>query len=374
MYHSSAIETLTKVVPSVSTPPAQCTTDAVDTFDQLPIIDISGLYSADFAVRQQVADALSLAARKVGFFYITGHSVSILMRQALIEQTQQFFALPLSDKMRNYIGNHSYSHRGYVPEGEEVFANGKHDRKEAFDLGFDLPANDPDVLAETPMHGVNVWPEQEGFAMTVSSYYQAVFALGQKLLQGFALALGLDEHAFDTYVKKPTTQLRLIHYPFDANATDSPGIGAHTDYECFTILLPTAPGLEVMNGHGEWIDAPPLKDAFIVNIGDLMEMWSGGAFVATAHRVRKVSQERYSFPLFFGCDYHTRIAPLPAFATPEALQKYPALNAGEHLFAQTAQSFSYLKSRLADGTLKLGEQARPLYSFGRPETTSVNQS
>ncbi|WP_410210747.1 isopenicillin N synthase family dioxygenase [Aquirhabdus sp.] len=359
MYHAPATHSQTTVTPA---PPTS------HHFDQLPIIDISGLYSPDLSVRLHTAEALGKAAREVGFFYIKGHAVSKLMRSHLIEQTRDFFDLPLTEKMRYYIGNSgNLAHRGYVPEGEEVFATGKHDRKEAFDLGFEHSVDDPDVIAGTPMHGLNIWPEQEGFEAAIRTYYQAVFALGQTLLHGFALALGLAEEAFNGFIQNPTSQLRLIHYPFDASASDSPGIGAHTDYECFTILLPTAPGLEVVNGEGKWIDAPPMEDAFIVNIGDLMEIWSGGTFVATAHRVRKVSTERYSFPLFFGCDYHTHVEPLPAFATAETIQKYPALNAGEHLFAQTAQSFGYLKVRLNNGSLKLGHQARPLNSFGPSE-------
>lgn len=150
--------------------------------------------------------------------------------------------------------------------------------------------------------------------------------------------------------------MRLVHYPYDSGAVDQPGIGVHTDYECFTILLPTAPGLEVMNGQGEWIDAPPIDDAFVVNIGDMMEAWAGGTYIATSHRVRQVQEDRYSFPLFFACDYGTVVAPLPPFATPEAVAKYPPLIAGDHLFAQTARTFSYLKRRIESGELVLAGQ------------------
>ncbi len=84
----------------------------------------------------------------------------------------------------------------------------------------------------------------------VQAYYAAVFALGRKLFGGFALALGLEENTFDALVTRPPSKLRLIHYPFDDAAQDAPGIGAHTDYECFTILLADKPGLEVMNDQG----------------------------------------------------------------------------------------------------------------------------
>ncbi|MFM0337090.1 isopenicillin N synthase family dioxygenase [Paraburkholderia fungorum] len=333
-------------------------------FERLPIVDISGLYSDDPDQRLATARALDRAARDAGFFYVTGHQVSREQQTALVEQAKQFFAAPEDWKMRYYIGQSS-AHRGYVPEGEEVFAGGKRDRKEAFDTGRELPADDPDVQAGTPMLGANQWPEQAGFREAIGAYYQATFDLGRTLFRGFSLALGLPEAHFDTYLHKPPSQLRLIHYPLDPSAEDRPGIGAHTDYECFTILLPTAPGLEVMNGEGDWIDAPPIDNAFVVNIGDMLEVWTGGTYVATSHRVRKVRQERYSFPLFFACDYHTEVAPLPQFATPEAVAKYPPVSAGDHLFAQTAQSFSYLKARLERGELVLPDGSKALASFGQ---------
>jgi len=333
-------------------------------FGVLPIVDVGGLYSEDEGERLATARSLDRAARDAGFFYVTNHRVGRALQTALVEHAQRFFAAPHAWKMRYYIGQSS-AHRGYVPEGEEVFAGGKRDRKEAFDTGRDLPLDDPDVKSGTPMLGPNVWPDQAGFREAISGYYDAAFDLGRRIFRGFAFALGLPQTHFDAYLHKPPSQLRLVHYPFDASAEDAPGIGAHTDYECFTILLPTAPGLEVMNGDGRWIDAPPIEDAFIVNIGDMLEVWTGGTYVATSHRVRKVTQERYSFPLFFACDYHTVVAPLPQFATSDVRAKYPPLAAGDHLFAQTAQSFTYLKQRVERGELTLPDGSMKLSSFGQ---------
>jgi isopenicillin N synthase-like dioxygenase len=333
-------------------------------FQRLPVIDISGMYSDQLSDRKKTAAQLGSAARQSGFFYITGHQINHTLRKTLIAQAHDFFALTLHEKMRYYIG-HSAAHRGYVPEGEEVYNINVIDKKEAFDTGLELPLNDAEVMAHTPMHGPNVWPDLPDFREHVSAYYAAAMALGRTLFHGFALALDLPEHYFDAFIKKPTSQLRLIHYPYDATSADGQGIGAHTDYECFTILLPTAPGLEVMNANGDWIDAPPIEDAFIVNIGDMLEIWTGGTFVATTHRVRKVNQARYSFPLFIGCDYHTKVAPLSPFDTETACRQYPPINAGAHLFAQTAQTFSYLMQQLATGKLLLPEDAKPVASFGQ---------
>ncbi|MEZ0359472.1 isopenicillin N synthase family dioxygenase [Mycobacterium sp. SA01] len=332
-------------------------------FQSVPVIDISGLRSADAADRERVAAELGAAARDVGFFYISGTPVSDELFDRLLEATKQFFALPVTEKMKSYIGL-SNCHRGYVPVGEEGFYGDKPDVKEAFDTALDLPADDPDHLAGNPMLGPNVWPDLPGFAETVTEYYQAVLSVGQDLLAAFAIALGEDPDTFTRHATKTPSQLRLIYYPHNPDAEDAQGIGAHTDYECFTLLKPTAPGLEVLNGAGEWIDVPPIPGTFVVNVGDMLELWTNGAFVATSHRVRKVKQERYSFPLFFNVDYHTVVQPLPQFVTADD-ESRPALVAGEHLFAQTAQTFAYLRSRLDSGDLVLPDGSLATGTFGQ---------
>lgn len=332
-------------------------------FQSLPEVDVSDLYSDDLERRRAAAARLVAASREAGFFYLTGHRVTPALIEALLAQAASFFAQPSDAKLEHYIGK-SPNHRGYVPPGEEVFYGGARDQKEAFDLCFEAPSGDGS-RRPNPFSGANVWPPLPGFREAVAEYYAAVFALGRKLLQGFALGLGLPEAFFDRFVTAPPSQLRMLHYPPNPSAEVTVGIGARTDYECFTILLPTAPGLEVMNGAGAWIDAPPRAGAFVVNIGDTLEMWTNGELTATSHRVRKVNEERYSFPLFFACDYEVEVAPLPQFVSAERPAQYPAVKAGEHLFAQTVQSFTYFKERLARGDVQLPGSARPLSSFGQ---------
>jgi isopenicillin N synthase-like dioxygenase len=336
----------------------------------VPIIDISGLRSDRRDERERVAHEIGAAAREVGFFYISGSGVGDALFERMLTVTKEFFALPLEEKMRSYIGL-SQCHRGYVPVGEEGVDTDKPDLKEAFDTALDLPADDPDHLAGNPMLGPNTWPDLPGFAEAVTVYYQAVLDVGQQLLWAFAVALGEDPEVFSRHATKTPSQLRLMHYPFNPDAQDGQGIGAHTDYECFTLLKPTAPGLEVLNGAGEWIDVPPVDGAFVVNIGDLLELWTNGTFVATSHRVRRVSEERYSFPLFFNVDYHTEVKPLPRFVTAEAARR-PPLRAGEHLFAQTAQTFTYLRRRIQAGELVLPDGSLTTGQFGQQAVYGVD--
>ncbi len=333
-------------------------------FTSLPVVNVSGLHSSDPTRRLDTARELGRAAREAGFLYITGHGVPSELIAGLLARTREFFAQPLERKMLHYIGRSS-NHSGYVPEGEEQFGSGIIDHKEAYDLGFDYLATE----GRRPMLGPNQWADVPGFQQDIKAYYDAALSLGNRLFRGFALALGLDEDAFSRRVTTPPSQLRLIHYPYNPEASDRPGIGAHTDYECFTILLPTAPGLEVLNGAGEWIDVPLLEGAFVINIGDMMEVLSNGAFVATSHRVRKVAEERYSFPLFCACDYDTLIEPVPALVNETSPARYEPIRCGDHLYAQTIQTFAYLKRRMEAGELLLPEGARGLSSFGHKAET-----
>jgi isopenicillin N synthase-like dioxygenase len=332
-------------------------------FTTVPIIDISGLRAQDPAERERVASELGRAAAEVGFFYISGAGVDDAVFERMLAATKEFFALPVDEKMRYYIGL-SKCHRGYVPAGEEGLATGTPEMKEAFDTALDLPADDPDYLVGNPMLGPNTWPDLPGFAEAVTAYYQAVLDVGHRLLWAFAVALGEDPDTFSKHATKTPSQLRLIHYPYNPDAVDGEGIGAHTDYECFTLLKPTAPGLEVLNGAGEWIDVPPVPGTFVVNIGDMLELWTNGAYVATSHRVRKVKEERYSFPLFFNVDYHTEVKPLPQFVSRDDKPR-PTVRAGEHLFAQTAQTFAYLRNRVEAGELVLPDGSLPTGQFGQ---------
>lgn len=336
-------------------------------FSSLPVINVRGLFSSTLADRQAVADAIGEAARTVGFFYITGHGIAARDIAALRATAADFYAKDLDWKMRHYIGL-GRGHKGFVPEGEEVYSAGKPDHKEAYDIGFEAADDHPMVLAGLPLIGGNKWPELPGFKRAVQAYYAAVFDLGLHLLRAFALALGQDEQAFDAYVTCPPSKLRLIHYPVDDSAEDTPGIGAHTDYECFTLLLADQPGLEVLNSQGQWIDAPPLtldgEEAYVINVGDMLEVMTAGAFVATSHRVRKVRHERYSFPLFFACDYGTRIRPLPQFAPADAAPLYEELSIGEHMWGMALQTYRYLGEKLRAGALQLPDGARLPSSFG----------
>ena len=327
----------------------------------LPLVDISDLTSSDFQARLAVAAQLDKASREVGFLYIKGSQLSDVPFNDLIAVAKSYFDQDDDKKMADYIGK-SLNHSGYVPVGEEQFGTGTFDLKEAYDINYDYTGP-----AQRPLLGPNLWPQDDEFKIVVKGYYEKLRTIGNQIFGAFALALGLEEDFFKPHIQNAPSQLRLIHYPFNPNATETAGIGSHTDYECFTLLYPTAEGLQVVDKDGQWVDIPLIENTMVMNIGDMLEVMSNGRYLATKHRVKKVKEERYSFPLFFACDYDYIVEPILVDGEPN----YNPISGGEHLFAQTAQTFSYLKKRIAAGELTLSN-ARSLDSFGPKQSGDLN--
>lgn len=339
----------------------------------LPVIDLSGLATGDPADKAAVAQALGDAARTSGFFYITNHGVSADLIADMFAASKTFHEKPRSYKMKYWSGFTTH-HRGYVPLEENGADFPKRiNFNEAWDMSYEAPADHPDYLADWRMTGPNIWPDIPGWKDTVSTYYDAIFALGLRLLDALALELGVDPSELTKDITNPTSQLRMLRYIENdlKPSKDVVGIDAHSDFECFTILLQGAAGLQVMNADDVWIEAPPIPGCFIVNIGDIFETWSGGQFKSTQHRVNNIGHERYSFPLFFGLDYHAVVEPLEKFRTPETIAKYPPLKAGEHLMRMSVHAFRYMADARAKGDLVLDYEVPEENPFKRVAKTAA---
>lgn len=149
----------------------------------------------------------------------------------------------------------------------------------------------------------------------------------------FALALHLPENAFDEFIKRPEAGMRVLHYPHqEAPEDDQDGIGAHTDFECFTtVTQDMSGGLEVLSKSGDWIQAKPIKGAFVINIADCFMRQTNDFFVSTVHRVHnKSGAERYSAPFFFGFDRKSMIEAVPTCVSESNPMKYPPMRAGDY--------------------------------------------
>lgn len=318
-------------------------------FDAIPVIDFTAMQGDDAEARRRVADELCDACVNVGFFYVKNHGVPQSVIDETFTQAKAFFSRSLEEKMAIHISK-SPHHRGYVPLLEEnTDPTAKGDLHEALDFALDVPADDPDVLAGKTMYGPNVWPEaMPEFREAMDRYYWELFQLGSKIFRAFAIALDLPEDFFADKITKPLAQLRILRYPPQIGPIDEKqiGTGAHSDYECFTILAQDqVGGLQVLNSAGEWISAVPIPETFVVNVGDLMARWTNGVFTSTVHRaINTAGRERFSIPYFFGPNYDTVIETLASCISPENPARFPTVTTGEYILGRFDETFAYRKS------------------------------
>ncbi|QEH34481.1 2-oxoglutarate-dependent ethylene/succinate-forming enzyme [Aquisphaera giovannonii] len=279
-------------------------------FSRVPVVDVAGLVG-DRAAREAVARQLDAACRESGFFYVVGHGVDEALQNRLRERSREFFSLETEEKMRVRMALGGRAWRGYFRVGDEL-TSGKPDQKEGLYFGQELPPDDPRVVAGTPLHGPNLFPERpEGLREAVLDYMAALTGLGHRLMAGLALGLGLDEAYFEDHgTREPLTLFRIFNYPPPADPSLW-GVGEHTDYGLLTILLQDdAGGLEVKS-RSSWIPAPPLPGSYVCNIGDMLDRMTGGVYRSTPHRVRNPApRDRMSFPFFFDPNFSAPVRPI----------------------------------------------------------------
>jgi isopenicillin N synthase-like dioxygenase len=300
----------------------------------IPIIDVSGLRSPHLREREAVAQAMGAAARDIGFLYVIHHGVPVPLLHAAFEAAHALFDLPAAAKQALDI-RRSPHNRGYAGVGtEQLDEAAPADRKEAFNIGFDLAADDPELLAGVPFRGKNVWPELPGWRETMLAYFDACLDLGRVLHRGFCLDLGIEENFFEPLIDRPMATLRMLRYPVpDASAPrEALGAGTHTDYGNITLLATDGvPGLEVRRRDGAWIAAPSVPGALVVNIGDLLMRWTNDTYVSTPHRVRQPERQRHSLAFFLDPNPDAMVEVLAACLKPGEAPRYAPISGAAYL-------------------------------------------
>jgi isopenicillin N synthase-like dioxygenase len=272
----------------------------------LPVIDVSsGVAGA--------ASAIDAACRDMGFFFVVGHDVPLELQARLDSLAREFFALDDAEKAKIDMKLGGRAWRGWFPVGGEL-TSGQPDMKEGLYFGQELPPS------QVPLHGPNLFPDRPaGLRDAVLDYIDAVTRLGHLLLRGISLGLGLDEDWFArNLTADPLVLFRIFHYPALANGDERWSVGEHTDYGLITILYQDdAGGLSVRSPNG-WIDVPFIANAFVVNLGDMLERMTGGRYKSTPHRVHNTTRDRLSFPLFVDPAWDADVLPVPGLGAPSA--------------------------------------------------------
>ncbi len=313
--------------------------------DGIPVIDLGPSLAGTPEGERHVAAEIGRACREQGFFYVANHGVPEAKLHAIYAAAAEFFALPEAEKMR-VAHSHSKHNRGYVPiEGERLDPARPGDAKEAFNIGRELPPDDPGILAGKPFYGPNLWPDLPGFRTALLKYYDAVRALGERLHRSFAIDLGLPPEYFEPLVGDPIATLRVLHYPPHPGVFDGGqyGAGPHTDYGAVTVLAQDdAGGLEVQRRDGAWVSAPPIPGTFVCNIGDCMMRWTNDIYVSTPHRVvNRSGRERYSIAFFLDTTADAFVECLPGCAGPGKPPKYQPISGADFLQWRLQQTYEY---------------------------------
>ena len=314
----------------------------------LPILDLSQLDAGADAAARFRAD-LRAATRDVGFFYLTGTGIPTDLEQRLHRAARDFFALDDDDKLA--IENVKSPHfRGYTRIGGER-TKGAVDWREQIDIGPERDAVEGGP-AFNRLIGPNLWPQaQPELRAVVAEWHAALSGIARKLLRAWALALGAEESYFDDHFGEPSTLIKIVRYPGTTDPEPQQGVGAHKDSGVLTLLWvePGRGGLQVERD-GEWVDAPPVDGAFVVNIGELLEYATNGYLKATNHRVvsPRAPHDRLSIPFFFN----------PALDTKLPLIELPA-DLAVHARGVTEDPANPIHSLYGENALKSRLRAHP---------------
>lgn len=349
---------------ALTNPPPGISADSLPT---VPLIDIGPSFDGNLSSRKAVAAQIRQACVTTGFFQIANHGVLEQARAGVLEQAARFFSELSEDQKQALHIRNSPLLRGYEPY-DATYVNtddqdgAQKETKEGFNWGYEggldptggdgkyveLDGSSPQTTGSG-----NLWPSPKdlpGFYEKIADYYGQVLQLARHLFRLFALSLDLEEDYFDASTTHPGGIARLLYYPGQPalekessnsawEAASKLGLGAHTDYECFTILLSSSnPGLEILFPPSPatgnlpiWRPCPVVPGSFTINVADFFQRWTNGLYKSTIHRVvsKPGTGERYSVPFFFSINYDSDVLPLPERCVGES--RFLPLKAGEYV-------------------------------------------
>ncbi|MED6209521.1 hypothetical protein PIB30_055459 [Stylosanthes scabra] len=299
----------------------------------IPLIDLSPIsYHEDVETNSEtdpasigeLAKQVGSACRNWGFFQVINHGVPLDRRQRIEAVAREFFAQSLEEKRK--VRRDEVKIMGYY---DKEHTKNVRDWKEVFDFGVEDPtlvAASPDPDDDRVAYWNNQWPEYPPmFRETCEEYTRDVVKLVMKLMELIALSLGLPAKRFHEYFKDQTSTIRLNYYPPCPSPDLALGVGRHRDNGVLTVLAQDEiGGLQVKRRtDGEWIGVKPTPDAFIINVGDIMQVWTNEAYRSAEHRVVVNSvKERLSIPFFLNPAHYTEVKPVEDLIDEEHPPKY----------------------------------------------------
>jgi len=296
----------------------------------IPLIDLEDYFcnESEHALGL-VAKQLKAACEEVGFFSIVGHQVAPSQMERTFDLVRKFHALSIDEKRAIQMDRPDWpvAGVGYLPvNNRKLPARDKGNLNEAFIIKCDHALRMED----------NQWPDASllpEFRETMQQYAESLTSLGKSLLPIFATALEMPSNFFDEAFESPLFRLRMTHYPPVAGSSDDEfGIAPHVDTTFCTILAQDQPGLTIFSQRRQqWIKAPLLEHAFIVNSGELLRQWTNDRFISVKHFANNNTGEtsRFSIPFFLNANSNYRMTCIPSCCGPDNPAKYPPISYSE---------------------------------------------
>uniref|UniRef100_A0A0D6QSZ2 Fe2OG dioxygenase domain-containing protein n=1 Tax=Araucaria cunninghamii TaxID=56994 RepID=A0A0D6QSZ2_ARACU len=312
---------------------------------RIPVIDLSPLnsISPEEINVEPLINQIEKACREWGFFQVINHDVSLELIRWLQSEAAKFFSLPLQEKLK--VRRDMNNPFGYY---DSELTKNVRDWKEVFDfacrgtihLPRDFEGESHDTRSLT-----NQWPENPPHLREAcEKYAEAVEKLSFRLLGLISRSLGLPGDYFDSKFEEHTSRLRLNHYSRCPVPHLALGVGRHKDAGALTVLLQDdVEGLQVKKKDGEWLTVKPVPGAFIINVGDCIQVWSNDKYESVEHRVVvNDKEERFSVPFFFTPSHHVMMAPAPELLNEDNPPKYKEFNWGKFYKRRTEGNFKNL--------------------------------
>ncbi|RDW87310.1 hypothetical protein BP5796_03004 [Coleophoma crateriformis] len=316
---------------------------------EIPVIDISGIFSASLEERQAVATEIHKAATTIGFFYMKNHGIPTSTITAASEIARKFFKQPAEEKEPLNV-KYVKDFNGWKPPATQRISETESiDVRENFSIRYSPRYDDTvDKNAVIPEEVKKFLPAPENelpwekitqletFKDDTLAHWKACLNLARKLQRAFALSLSLPEDYFDGKTKYPDATLALNYYPTiptNDNDEENVSIGSHTDFQFFTILWQdVVGGLQVLSPAGEWINATPIEGTLVVNIADYLSRITNDRYLSTVHRAKNTSgRERMSMAFFWGFGLNEKCAVLPSCVDEAHPAKYEDITCVEWL-------------------------------------------
>ncbi len=281
-----------------------------------------------------------------GAFVLVDHDILAETMEKVLQLGHEFFDMPLATKNKYNLQDFGAKWRGYMPLGGEKSSKGKiTDAKEGLYMGDEHPADHANVINGAPTFGTNVFPDEEIPEMkrVFLMYHDQMRALGDQMMKILAIGLGLDEGYIQDNItqhepvilprmfryEKQREQRPLFHQRASvgtgtgtgASRSDAAsdeeiqwGIGRHSDYGLWTMVLTDSPGLEFQHPHtGSWHKVPFVKHGIIMNVGDVLDRLTSGRYISAYHRACNLSTTSYrlTLPFFYDPSWTAKMQRFP---------------------------------------------------------------